>query len=829
MKRQIVHIVLSLSLCSWLLAPCSLNAQPKREFRASWLTTVWVIDWPTSWGDANKAQQQQQELKAIVDSLEVARMNAVFFQVRGFCDAMYNSAYEPWSKYLTGTRGGQPSYDPLAVLVEYAHSKGIEVHAWMNPYRYSTSADTYGTLPTDYANTHPEWLVNCGGYYILNPCLPEVKTRIAAVVADLVEHYDVDGVIFDDYFYQSGYQNSYDDAYYQATGAGMTRNDWRRAQVNEMVRMVHDTIRAVRPYVHFGIGPAGIAGKSNTSAPVYGVEPCPVGSDWQYNGIYSDPLAWFDQKTIDYMAPQCYWTIGSGNDYDVLTDWWSKMASHFGRHMYPSEDLSGGKGQSSSMAEEIGKQMILDREHDRLGAPGSCWYSLNTAMKSSTFFRYIRNNVNQHPAVVPQMWWMKQATPLFVSNIRYQTVGPRFVLTWDEPQPNLRYVVYRVPLDSINEAGIFARSEFVREVTYSNQCVISTNEGNVKFAVSVLDRYGNEYPARWYGNTPIGNATPATLAYPADGASPLLPAWFTWNRVTGADSYFIQLSKTSDFSALDYETETTDTCFFTANAEWLQEGRTYYWRVVTRAANSYDAISEGRSFSATYFKLLYPQSEERDCSQTLTVVCDSVPDASAVYTFEISKSSAFNAQNIVYSVTGAQPRATVPDSVLMASTFYFVRASVEYSGVSATTDINRFRTEAQVVPVPVIISPAEGDTIVGSEVTVCWQEQPSSGFCIELSTGPSFAARQTTKKTTDLYSYCYTFDNVAAGTYYIRVKAAADGAYTDPSEVISIVVEEEPSALETIDAQTTVRKVVENGQVVIIRDGVRYSLLGTLL
>jgi len=824
MRRTFLHITLLL-----LLLPFVLQAQPKREFRASWLTTVWAIDWPTSWGDASKGLEQQAELKAIVDSLEVARMNAVFFQVRGFCDAMYNSAYEPWSKYLTGTRGGEPTYDPLGVLVEYAHSKGIEVHAWMNPYRYSTSADTYGTLPTDYSNTHPDWLVNCGGYYILNPCLPEVKTRIAAVVADLVEHYDVDGVIFDDYFYQSGYQNSYEEAYYQATGAGMSRADWRRAQVNEMVRMVRDTIRAVRPYVHFGIGPAGIAGKANTSAPVYGVEPCPVGSDWQYNGIYSDPLAWYDQKTIDYMAPQCYWTIGSGNDYDVLTDWWSKMASHFGRHMYPSEDLSGGKGKSASLAEEIGKQMILDREHDRLGAPGSCWYSLTSVMKSSTFFRYIRDNVNPYPAVVPQMWWMKQATPLFVSNIRYQTIGPRLVLTWDEPQANLRYVVYKVPLDSVNESGIFARGEYVRTVTYTNQCVISNNEGNIRFAVSVLDRYGNEYPARWYGNQPIGNATATTLVYPADGASPLLPTWFSWNRVPGADSYFIQLSKTSDFSTLDYETETTDTCFFTANVEWLKEGQTYYWRVVTRAANCYDAISAGRSFAATYFKLIYPQSEERDCSQTLTVVCDSVPDASAVYTFEISKSSTFNAQNIVYTASSAQPRVTVPDSVLMASTFYFVRASVEYSGVSATTDVNRFRTEAQVVPVPVIVSPAEGDTIVGNEVTVCWQEQPSSGFCIELSTAPSFAARQTTKKTTDLYTYCYTYTNVAAGTYYIRVKAAADGAYTAPSEVVSIVVEEEPSALERTDAETTVRKVVEKGQVVIIRDGVRYSVVGVKL
>ena len=183
MKRYLNIVLLSL-----LVLP--LMAQPKREFRASWLTTVWAIDWPSSWGQtsASGQQKQQDELKALVDSLSVANMNAVFFQVRSFCDAMYNSKYEPWSKYLTGTRGGEPMYDPLALLVSYAHSKGIEVHAWMNPYRYSTSDDTYGKLATDYSNTHPEWLVSCGGYHILNPCMPEVKERIAAVVADLVQH-----------------------------------------------------------------------------------------------------------------------------------------------------------------------------------------------------------------------------------------------------------------------------------------------------------------------------------------------------------------------------------------------------------------------------------------------------------------------------------------------------------------------------------------------------------------------------------------------------------------------------------------------------------------
>ena len=556
------------------------------------------------------------------------------------------------------------------------------------------------------------------------------------------------------------------------------------------------------------------------------MEPCPVGSDWQYNGIYSDPLAWYDQKTIDYMAPQCYWTIGSSNDYDALTDWWSKMGSHFGRHMYPSQDLSGGKGKSASMSEEIGKQMILDREHDRLGAPGSCWYSLKTGMNTSGFFRYIRNHVNQHPAVVPQMWWLKQNTTLFVSGMQFVPQGSgKLALTWVAPAPNLRYAVYCIPSDTlVGKPGTFYSSEYLKAVTYETSIEVDLTTGG-RYAVSVLDRYGNEYPARTYGNTTLGQTTATSIVYPADGATPLLPTWFAWSKVPGADSYFIQFSKNADFSTLDYETETADTCFFTANVMWLNEDSTYYWRVVSRSANSYDAVSTSRSFGCSYFKMIYPQDAERDCPQTLTAVCDSVPDATAVYTFEFAKSSAFTASDIVYKESSARPRVTVPDSILMASSYYYVRATVVYSGVTATSGISRFRTAAQVVPIPVIISPAEGDTIEGTEVQVCWQKQASSGFRVELSTSTAFAGRQTKAAVVDLNTYCHTFTDVEPGTYYLRVKASADSGYTNQSAVVQVEVVAS-TALNDTKAEATVRKVIENGQVVIIRDGIRYSVMG---
>ena len=421
--------LLALGLCMAL----TLHAQPKREFRASWLTTVWAIDWPNphSKPDAAGQLKQQEYMLSLIKLHEKANLNAIFFQVRGFCDAMYNSKYEPWSQYLTGTRGGEPTYDPLQLVIDSAHARGIEVHVWLNPYRYASSDATYGkNHEKDYYNTHPDWLVKCGDITILNPSLPEVRQQICNVVGDILGKYDVDGVIFDDYFHQSGYQNSYDDAQYNAYKAeagdeAMSRADWRRAQNNQMVRMVNDTIKAVKPWVKFGIGPAGVAGKANTSAPVYGVEPCPTpSSDWQYNQIYADPLAWYNEHTIDYMAPQIYWTISSWANYDVICKWWSDMANHFGRHMYVSHSLSAmvsdnvtlGSGQFHP--DEIAAQIELNRVYDRMDAPGSCWYGFSTGMTTRNFFDYIASNVNMRPAVVPQMSWYSTDECVHVNNIR---------------------------------------------------------------------------------------------------------------------------------------------------------------------------------------------------------------------------------------------------------------------------------------------------------------------------------------------------------------------------------------------------------------------------
>ncbi len=819
--------LLAFGLCLAL----SLQAQPKREFRAAWLTTVWAIDWPkTEYQTSQSGQMKQQdELVSLIKTLDKANMNAMFFQVRGFCDAMYNSKYEPWSQYITGTRGEKPMYDPLQLAIDSAHARGIEVHVWLNPYRYASSDATYGKNdPKDYHNTHPEWLVKCGDITILNPSLPEVREQICKVVADIVENYDVDGVIFDDYFHQSGYENSYDEEQYQATGNGMTRADWRRVQNNLMVSMVNSTIKSIKPWVKFGIGPAGVAGKANTSAPVYGVEPCPSPSgDWQYNGIYADPLAWYNEHTIDYMAPQIYWKIDSYTNYDLLAEWWSDMACHFGRHMYVSHSLSALKADNASIgssefhADEIGAQTELNRKYDRMDAPGSCWYGLSTGINTPNFINYIATEVNPLPAVIPQMSWYHSDDCLYVSNIRKEGN----YIKWDAPANNLRYVVYYVPLSKIGQLGTVGKSTYLQGVSYTNTFEVSSEWTDGIYAVAVLDRFGNEYPARTMDNTQWEKSPKAELVYPANNTATLMPCNVTWRPVIDADSYFFQLSKSQDFTTLDYECEVLDTTFYLGKIYWLKDEGTYYWRVRTRSINKEDSYSNIHAFEGSYFRMQSPV-EGDTCKITPTFVCDSVLFPDVEYTFEVATKSTFAEEEIVYQGISNYCRHTMTDS-LIASRDYYVRVQARFAAAVVTSTTVKFRTEPLEVPIPVIITPTNEQNIAGSDIVVTWQPQASSGFQVEMSAKEDFPGGRWVKKyrIEDPNVFTYTISKVEPGTWYIQVRAAAEGGYTEPSSYVKVYVGVE-SAVEEVLNITTPTKVVENGQVYIIRNGKRYTILG---
>ena len=823
----------------------TLHAQPKREFRASWLTTVWAIDWPNPHSQPSAAGQlqQQNDMISLLNLHRKANFNAMFFQVRGFCDAMYKSKYEPWSQYLTGTRGGEPTYDPLQLVIDSAHARGIEVHAWLNPYRYASSDATYGkNHPKDYYNTHPEWLVKCGDITILNPSLPEVREQICKVVADIVENYDVDGIIFDDYFHQSGYQNSYDDAQYNAykdtASVVMSRADWRRAQNNLMVRMVNDTIKATKPWVKFGIGPAGVAGKANTSAPVYGVEPCPTpASDWQYNQIYADPLAWYNEKTIDYMSPQIYWTIDSWSNYDVIARWWSDMACHFNRHMYVSHTLQNlvSDNQVTSGKHnkyEIGAQIELNRLYDRQDAPGSVWYSFSTGISTKDYFNYIESDVNTNAAVIPQMSWYSTDECIYVSNITKS--GNK--LTWDAPKSNLRYVVYQIPTSELGKPGVAHSSKYLLGTTYTNEFNVNNKfalDASIPsvYAVAVLDRFGNEYPARTMDNTTWGKSPVAEITYPLNNTPALMPCNVTWNAVPGADSYFFQLSKSADFSEIDYEYEVSEPTFYLGKIYWLKSDGTYYWRIRTRSINKEDSFTGIHSFNGSYFRMVSPAEGDTCDFVTPTFVCDKVNYSTVKYTFEISTTAAFDESSMVHVGTSSTNTYKLPFD-LLASRDYYVRATASFNGTEVMATAVKFRTKAQFVPIPVITWPTDGLDIAGNSLTIIWKQQASSGFQVELSTKSNFPPRSTTKvRIDDLTQFSCKVDDLDAGTWYIRVMAVAEGGYTDPSEVVTVNmgVEGGVSDVDDVVISTTPTKVVENGHLYILRDTKKYSVLGTVI
>ena len=319
----------------------------KREFRGAWIATVTNLDWPTGGAQGsggNFTQLQKDELIFILDNLAAAGFNAVIFQVRTECDALYNSPYEPWSFWLTGSsaliQGAPPNplYDPLEFAVAEAHKRGMELHAWFNPYR-AVRPSTYTRAASHVSNTHPEWLLvfnylDVNGIArtakILDPGLPLVRDHVAMVVSDIVRRYDIDGIHADDYFYPypegtlTGVTNQDDLTFANYNPDGLARADWRRENVNKLLAQIRDSVQAIKPYVKFGMSPFGIWRPNNPSG-ISGLD--------AYNTIYCDAITWLQRKYVDYIAPQLYWAFGGGQDYGKLQPWWADSANANGRHL----------------------------------------------------------------------------------------------------------------------------------------------------------------------------------------------------------------------------------------------------------------------------------------------------------------------------------------------------------------------------------------------------------------------------------------------------------------------------------------------------------------
>ncbi len=485
---------------------------PKHEMRGAWVATVYGIDWPSVTGTtAGCADKQKQELVRIFDILQQGGFNAVMFQVRSMSDAMYRSRYEPWSAYLTGNRGEAPAkgWDPLAFAVEEAHRRGMELHAWVNPFRLANGAPPAPQKPAaGGAPFNPQakgWVLTFKKASILDPGNPEARKHIVEVCRDILRNYDVDGLIFDDYFYPDRLPlgSGYDYRRWRKETEGMgdkapSQADWRRGNVAKTIADVYAMIQDERPWVRFGISPAGVAGGNGKASSRYGLPDPEKGSDWMYDRIFCDPLQWLDDGTVDYVSPQIYWaTSHETNPYEAVTRWWGGVALTFGRHCYPSQKVLALPAGEEAWCEQA-CQVDINRENSTATGGGSILYSTAhiSGKKAAGVADYLHSTCYRYPALMPPMEWKQGRNPGGVEGLERR--GSR--LRW-YPQPDMRYVVYAIPdelspLDVISETGRNFMSRYIMSVTYGHEVSIDTDKlQNYWFAVAPYDRYGNEWEA----------------------------------------------------------------------------------------------------------------------------------------------------------------------------------------------------------------------------------------------------------------------------------------------------------------------------------------------
>ena len=435
---------------------------PKREFRAAWIATVFNIDFPSK--ATLTPAQQRAEFVNLIAAHQAAGLNAVVVQVRSACDAFYPTALEPWSEYLTGKQGQapQPLYDPLAFMIAECHGRGMEFHAWFNPYRAIPDVTTAKIDSSRHvAALHPEWILPYDKLRVLDPGQAEVRAYVVEVVLDVVRRYDIDGVHFDDYFYpypKAGFSLN-DDASFQKDPRGFSnRADWRRDNVNLLIRQVYDGIRAAKPWVKFGVSPFGIWQNQSAAQPLGS----PTNGTQSYHDVYCDAREWAKQAWVDYLAPQLYWHIGfSAADYAKLAPWWAQNA--FGRNLYIGQAAYRVQTATSAwqQPDQIPNQIRLNRQLP--GVQGSIFYNTNTLLKNPLgLLDSLDRHFYKNPSLQPLMPWKDAVAPPQPLALTAVPGSKGVLLSWKKPATGAgeldkirQYAVYRfldnAPVD-LNQA-----------------------------------------------------------------------------------------------------------------------------------------------------------------------------------------------------------------------------------------------------------------------------------------------------------------------------------------------------------------------------------------
>ena len=481
----------------------------KHEFRATWFTTHYAIDWPSTKATSeSKREQQKKEMTNIFDEMVAGNMNAVCMQVRSLSDATYKSSYENWASILTGTRGKDPGYDPLAYAVEEAHKRGLELHVWVNPFRVTSG----GTISTDdlvWKNAG-EWIIKYdnGSFdgQIIDPGFPDARAYVIKVLMEIVNNYDVDGIVMDDYFYPYGGTTTEDakskalykpDNVVDVNKDGDTDDDWRRSNVDVCLKALYDTIQSVKPWVRLGMGTFGIWSTQKKAAEAYGLTlPSGISGLDDYDVQACNPVEWVMNGYVDYINPQLYWaTSTTSTNYNVLCEWWAKdVCEHFSNqlpdgkkvHFFVSQAayraVDGGFSEGIT---EIQKQITANRKNLSSGSTGSVFYNTKSYRQMATD---LAASHFIYKALPPAMDWkskiaLEAPTDLKISG---NTV------TWQHPTAE-RFTVYVYP-KGLDFATAQKDAQYLQGVVYGQSCELNV-EGLMDMTVAVCsyDRFGVEH------------------------------------------------------------------------------------------------------------------------------------------------------------------------------------------------------------------------------------------------------------------------------------------------------------------------------------------------
>ena len=468
---------------------CLMVSAQKREFRGAWIQCV------NGQFQGIGTENMQRTLSYQLDELKRDGVNAIIFQVRPECDALYESQLEPWSRFLTGQQGRapQPYWDPLAWMVEQCHKRGMEIHAWINPYRAKTKTTTQ-LASTHIARTHPEQVFEYDGQYILNPGNPQNRDYICKVVQDIVRRYDVDGLHIDDYFYPypvAGQQIPDDREFRLYNPYNIqNRNDWRRDNVDVFIKELFQAIRNVKPWVKFGVSPFGIY-RNKKSDPINGSN---TNGLQNYDDLYADVLKWIDKGWIDYCVPQLYWEIGHKSaEYVTLINWWNQYAGK--RPLFIGEDIERtvkNVDPKNPNQNQMPAKMRLHKQMQNVNGT-VLWYAKAAVDNIGNYGTMLRTVYWKTPALQPRMTFIDKKSPKKPRKMKVVDMRGNQVLCWTKPRGKdwkdeaVKYVVYYFkPGEKVN----IEDASHIIDIT--TDTFLEMRQGKGTYVVTALDRLSNE-------------------------------------------------------------------------------------------------------------------------------------------------------------------------------------------------------------------------------------------------------------------------------------------------------------------------------------------------